>query len=393
MKMTLLLPIVSLMLSLAPWTTAYAIQPQNPQEVVRVGPTRAVRTIAAAAKLVPDGGIVEVDAGEYRGDVAVWANKNARIHAIGGRVRLDAAGAAASGKGIWVVRGGKIEIDGFDFVNAAVPDRNGAGIRLDKGHLIVRNSTFFNNQNGILTGNNKESIVEIENCEFGKNGIDDGHNHNIYIGQIKKLFVTGSYFHHGRSGHLLKSRAAENHIRYNRLTDEIGGRASYELEFPNGGIAYVIGNVIQQGTQTENPHIVAYGSEGYIWQKNELYLINNTLVDNRPKNGIFLKVGQGNVLIRAINNLLVGKGKLEISGPGEYRNNINVDWDQFVNAQREDYRLKFNSRLIGTAVEPGVANGINLSPEKEYKHPHQTQSTTSIVLSPGAMQTIKDSDR
>lgn len=391
--MTLLLPIVSLMLSLAPWTTAYAIQPQNPQEVVRVGPTRAVRTIAAAAKLVPDGGIVEVDAGEYRGDVAVWANKNARIHAIGGRVRLDAAGAAASGKGIWVVRGGKIEIDGFDFVNAAVPDRNGAGIRLDKGHLIVRNSTFFNNQNGILTGNNKESIVEIENCEFGKNGIDDGHNHNIYIGQIKKLFVTGSYFHHGRSGHLLKSRAAENHIRYNRLTDEIGGRASYELEFPNGGIAYVIGNVIQQGTQTENPHIVAYGSEGYIWQKNELYLINNTLVDNRPKNGIFLKVGQGNVLIRAINNLLVGKGKLEISGPGEYRNNINVDWDQFVNAQREDYRLKFNSRLIGTAVEPGVANGINLSPEKEYKHPHQTQSTTSIVLSPGAMQTIKDSDR
>ena len=54
-------------------------------------------------------------------------------------------------------------------------------------------------------------------------------------GPFAVLKVTGSYFHHAKSGHLLKSRAAKNLIFYNRLTDEIGGTASYELEFPNGG--------------------------------------------------------------------------------------------------------------------------------------------------------------
>jgi hypothetical protein len=75
--------------------------------------------------------------------------------------------------------------------------------------------------------------------------------------------VTGSYFHHADVGHLLKSRAARSHILYNRLTDETGGRASYELEFPNGGLAYVVGNVIEQAATTENETIISFGAEGY----------------------------------------------------------------------------------------------------------------------------------
>ena len=65
-----------------------------------------------------------------------------------------------------------------------------------------------------------------------------------YVGKIDKLTVNGSYFHHARVGHLLKSRAAQNHVFYNRLTNEEGGRASYELGFPSGGLAYVVGNWI-----------------------------------------------------------------------------------------------------------------------------------------------------
>lgn len=40
--------------------------------------------------------------------------------------------------------------------------------------------------------------------------------------------------------------AAVIHIYYNRLTDEAGGQASYELEFPNGGMVYVVGNIVEQ---------------------------------------------------------------------------------------------------------------------------------------------------
>lgn len=372
--------------------TVAAEPPVMPEQgkTIRVGKNRPVKTISEASTLASDGGVIEVDAGEYRHDVAVWTHKNLTLRAIGGRVKIIASGAAAEGKGTWIVRGGKVEVDGFDFTGAAVADHNGAGIRFEKGHLVVRNSTFMNNENGILTSNNKDSILEIENCEFGNNGFGDGQSHNVYVGTIKRLSVTGSYFHHARVGHLLKSRAAENFIFYNRLTDEIGGRASYELEFPAGGIAYVVGNLIQQGSQTENPHIIAYGAEGYVWPSNELYLINNTLIDNRPNNGVFLRVKPGKVVIRAINNLLVGKGKLEAAGPGEYQNNLNVDWEDFVFAQREDYRLQRNSKLIGKAIDPGSANNVDFRLKREYTHPRQTQPVRQLPFSSGAMQTTGD---
>jgi len=356
----------------------------RPENVIRVGPNRSIQTISAAAKAVPDGGTIEVDAGEYRGDVAVWVNKNVTIRANGGRVRLDASGASAEGKGIWVIRGGKIEIDGFDFVNAAVPDRNGAGIRLEKGHLVVRNSTFTRNENGILTGGEKSIILEIENCEFGYNGFGDGRSHNLYVGAIARLVVTGSYFHHANVGHLLKSRAAENHIFYNRLTDEIGGRASYELEFPNGGVAYVVGNIIQQSSTTENPNIISYGAEGSRWPVNTFYLVNNTLVDNRPSNGVFLRMKQGLGTISAVNNLLVGQSKLDTAGPGDYRNNFNVDWDEFVFAARDDFHLKPGSKLRGTGIQPPEAAGVSLTPAKEYIHPRSTRDIDPKRLNPGA---------
>ena len=58
------------------------------------------------------------------------------------------------------------------------------------------------------------------------------------------MTVTGSYSYHAKVGHLLKTRAAVNHVLYNRLKDEPDGRANYEMEFAVGGVAYVVGNVM-----------------------------------------------------------------------------------------------------------------------------------------------------
>lgn len=371
---------------MSPAIALYKNVPAAQKGIIQVGPSRTVKTISGAVALLGEEGIVEVDAGEYRQDVAVWTQKNLILRAVGGRVKIDAAGAAAEGKGIWVVRGGKVEVDGFDFVNASVPDRNGAGIRFEKGHLIVKNSSFKNNQNGILTGSNGDAVLEIENCEFGYNGFGDGQSHNLYVGAIAKLYVTGSYSHHAIVGHLLKSRAAENHIFYNRLTDETGGRASYELEFPDGGVAYVVGNIIQQSSTTENPNMISYGAEGSRWPVNTLFLVNNTLVDNRPQNGVFLRMKTSLGSVVAINNLLAGHGKLETAGPGDYRNNFNVDWDEFVLAVREDYRLRPGSKLKGKGIIPLSVNNVDLKPNKEYLHPHSVRKTNGSHLSPGAYQ-------
>ncbi len=357
----------------------------EPGRVIEVGPQRKVKTPSEASHLAKDGDVIEIDAGNYFGDVAVWTQNNLTLRARNGRVRLVAQGQSAESKGIWVVRGGKVNIEGFDFVGATVPDNNGAGIRFEKGNLIISNCRFLENENGILTGGDPNSTLEISNSEFGNNGFGDGKSHNLYIGAIRTLKVNGSYFHHAKSGHLLKSRAANNLIFYNRLTDESGGTASYELEFPNGGSAFVVGNVIQQSSTTDNPIVVSFGAEGYTFAHNRLYLINNTLVDLRPQGGKFLRIKSGADVV-AINNLLVGSGRLESAGAGEYRNNFNVDLDEFVLAVREDFHLKPGSKLIGKAVVINSVDGVTLRPMAEYQHPRSVRVVTGGVLSPGAMQ-------
>ncbi|MBC7732898.1 MAG: hypothetical protein H7306_13515, partial [Bacteriovorax sp.] len=198
-------------LAMAGAAHAAAPAPTETQQTLRVGPLRALKTIAAASRLVRDGTAIEVDAGTYIGDTAVWTHNDLSLRAIGGRVRLIANGAAAEGKGIWVVRARHMSVEGFDFEGAAVPSRNGAGIRLETGSLRVRDCSFMHNEMGLLTNNDPDTELDIENSEFAYNQRPDGHNHNLYAGTIKRLSVTGSYFHHAHIGHLLKSRAAFNH--------------------------------------------------------------------------------------------------------------------------------------------------------------------------------------
>ncbi len=154
-------------------------------QVIRVGPTRAVKTLGEAAKVVRAGGSVLVDAGDYLGDTAVWEVPDVTLRAVNGRVRLVANGAAAEGKGIWVVRAKRLFVQGFDFVGARVPDRNGAGIRLERGSMRVRDCLFAYNEMGVLTNNDATIELDIEGSEFAHNRRPDGHNHNLYVGALR----------------------------------------------------------------------------------------------------------------------------------------------------------------------------------------------------------------
>lgn len=358
---------------------------------LRVGPERTIKTLAAAARIAPAGSSIEVDAGEYRADVTVWERDALSLRASGGRVRLLADGAAAESKGIWVIRANNMVIEGFDFEGAAVPGRNGAGIRLERGSLSVRDCRFMHNEMGLLTGNDPATRLHVANCEFAFNMRPDGHNHNLYCGTIGQLSVTGSYFHHARVGHLLKSRAALNHIVCNRLTDETGGTASYELEFPNGGIAYVLGNIVEQTMQTGNPNLISVGAEGYRWTRNELYLAYNTLVTPPLEGSRLLRVMPGATQVHAINNLTVGAELADPSLQGMYRNNFVVDPSEFANSADHDYRLRKSSRALNRAVGPGHANGVSLAPGSEYLHPRRTAPLHGPAHNPGAMQSLAPS--
>ncbi len=358
--------------------------------VIHVGRHEAIATIAEAARRARDGDTIEIEEGNYVRDVAIWNKSDLTIRGVGGPVRIIAGGASAEGKATWVVRGDRIVVENLTFIGSRVPDRNGAGIRLERGRLKVVDCAFLDNQNGILTANNADIELEIAGSEFGNNGAGDGQSHNLYAGAIGRLVVTGSYFHHANVGHLLKSRAKRNDILYNRLTDGTDGRASYELEFPSGGLAYVIGNVIEQGAQTDNSTIISYGAEGYRWPRNELYLVNNTIVDDRPNGGTFLRVKGGAAHVKAINNLLFGKGDLDAAGYGEYRANFHAVAGDFASPVAYDYRLRRRSKLIGKAEDPGSADGLELRPQREYVHPRQSRPIPPGPYGPGALQSIAD---
>jgi hypothetical protein len=346
--------------------------------VIKVGRQQAVKTLAAAAKLARDGSVIEVDAGDYPADVASWPQSQLSLRAVGGRVRMLANGAAAQGKGIFVMSG--------DFIGARVPDTNGAGIRLERGSLSVKDCSFSRCEMGLLTSNDASTQLDLQGCEFSFGERPGSFSHLLYAGSIAKLSVSGCYFHHGMRGHLIKSRAALNHIFYNRLTDEIGGSASYELEFPNGGQALVVGNVIQQSSGSDNGHMLSFGAEGYTWPKQELQLIHNTLIDLMPSQGVYLRVKPGPAKVRLINNLLAGNRIFNAESSWEQAGNHLIDLDEFVLAARENFALRPNSHLRGKAVEPGEALGLALRPTRQYQHPRSTMALAQPARHPGAIQ-------
>lgn len=352
--------------------------------VIRVGPGQAVISIAAAARLAKDGDVVEIEPGDYVADVAVWERAGITIRGIGQRVRLIASGANAEGKAIWVFRGGPATIENIDFIGARVDDHNGAGVRLETGHLTVRNCLFIGNQNGILTSDEPGTSLDIENSEFGYNGAGDGLSHNLYVGRIRSLTVRGSYFHHANVGHLLKSRAQTSRIEYSRLSDESGGRASYELEFPNGGQVTVIGSIVQQTAGTRNSVIVSYGAEGLSWPLNQFRFVHNTVVNDHPAGGTFVRVAPGAAALLR-NNLFVGPGVLALPPDADRAGDQDIDWSYLVMPAREDYRLNDKGRSL-PAVPDGAVVDPALQPRYEYGHPAAVRALAAAPRWPGALQ-------
>ncbi|MFO1226935.1 hypothetical protein [Roseateles sp.] len=359
-------------------------------QVLKVGPREAHRTLASAAKAATDGCLIEVEAGDYLADVATWPQHELTLRAVGGRVRLIASGAHAQGKGIFVTRGQRQRIEGLDFIGARVPDRNGAGIRLEAGSLTLVDCRFEDNENGVLTSNDPAVELDLIDCDFGRIAMGTGQTHQCYVGAIARLGVTGCHFHSGLMGHLLKSRARVNQVLYSRLIDGIGGRASYELEFPNGGQNLVMGNLIGQSSTSENPHLISVGAEGLRGGTHALWLVHNTCIDDRPGGGIWLRAASGLTDVHVANNLFVGRRAFEPAASWDAHHNHQPDWDEFVRANRDDWRLKPESRLRGKVAPAGPmaldGRRIELLPTRQYAHPARSVALTQPVVWPGALQ-------
>lgn len=364
---------------------------QLPGNVLLVGPGRALRTVKEAAQRARDGDVIEIEAGDYRGDVAVWPAGRLTIRGVGGRPRIIADGAAAESKGIWVFRGGEITIENVELTGARVPDRNGAGIRLESGRLRIARSRVLDNEMSILTSNDPAIELHVERCELtGPAENAGGVTHALYAGTIGRLVVEGCYVHHGNVGHLIKSRARESVIAFNRLTDE-SGSASYELEFPNGGNAYVVGNLIQQSIHTQNQTMIAFGAEGYRWPDSALRMWHNTLVNDLGDAGILYAAQPGDIRVWARYNLIVGGGKRNVPANADLASDFEVLRTSFAAPSQFDYRLRASHPLARSLKPLVVEQGAPIALTREYRHPADWHELARLArVTPGAFQELAE---
>ena len=275
--------------------------------LLQVGPGKVYAVPSAAAAIAESGDVIKIDAGIYDGDVAVWRASNLTICGARGRAKLYAAGRSADGKGIWVIQGGNVVVDSLEFHQAKVPNQNGAGIRSEGPNLTIRNSGFYDNENGILSGNG--GTVTIDGSEFARNGQGDGQSHNIYIGMADRLVVTSSYFHEARIGHQLKSRAKQTVVENSYFVDGPNGTASYLIDTPNGGIVTLRGNLFHKGPNADNSIAIAYGQEGLKHAINTLQLTHNTIVSTHS-GGYYLAAQSSTQSVRLTANLFAGDASL-----------------------------------------------------------------------------------
>lgn len=335
--------------------------------ILTVGPSGTHRTVAEAADAVRDGDIVEIMAGTYRGDVAVWRRDDLVIRGVGGPVRLIADGEAAEGKGIFVVKGDRTIIENLEFSGARVPDRNGAGIRLEGADLIVRNCRFIDNENGILANPSEHGRVIVERSEFARNGAGDGYSHNIYVNAVAAVSIRFSWVRDARGGHGIKSRARVTDIRYNRITEEEDGPgSSYLIDIPNGGRATIIGNLLRQGPRSRNGTLIAYGAEGLLHPRDRLVVVNNTLVTDRPS-GIFVNSFAPSVAGLLANNLLIGDGRNRVGDAVIRHANVTAGAHTLVAADRLDFRPVSKSPARDAADPSDPVR--HYRPHFEYRHP------------------------
>lgn len=289
MKRPMLIVLTTALLS----TSGLSANNNGPFQVTEIGRSYSKLTDAVAAIGDRQGTIV-IAPGTYR-DCAVQTAGHISYQAqVAGQSIFD--GGICEGKAALVLRGRSAAIDGIVFQRMAVPDGNGAGIRLEKGNLSVTRSVFRNSEQGLLTAQDPNGEIVIDQSTFTNLGrCDRGLScaHSIYIGDYGSLTITRSRFERGSGGHYVKSRAARAIIQNNAFDDSRGQGTNYMIDLPGGASGIIDGNMFVQGASKENPNaLIAIAAEGRKRSSAGLAISGNdaSIVPNVNRDTIFVAV-------------------------------------------------------------------------------------------------------
>ena len=254
---------------------------------------RGYASLQAAVNAIGDGeGTVAIAPGTYRECAVQQGGRIAYLATEPGKVVFD--GVACEGKAALVLRGRAAEVSGLTFRRMAVPDFNGAGIRLEQGDLTVAQSWFADSQQGILTGSDPASRIVIDKSTFSGLGTCEGPGgcaHSIYVGDYGHLRVTRSRFERGTGGHYLKSRAARVDIAASDFDDSQGRGTNYMIDLPDGATGQITNNWFVQGRDKENySAFIAVSAENRNHSSDGLQVAGNTarFVPSLSRNSAFV---------------------------------------------------------------------------------------------------------
>lgn len=363
-------------------------------ERLLVGPADGPAGLREAIARAASGDVIEILPGTYTVEPAVVDGKRLTLQGGEPRPVLRSRGSALDrgDRAIVLVRGGDVTLRNLEFRGARAADADGAGVRLEGGRLQVSGCAFFDNEHGVLATHAADAELSIENSIFAQAPrVVGGLAHLLQVGRIARLSVSGSRFHAGFEGHLIKSSARETRITYNLIDDGDRGEASYEIDLPQAGLAWVVGNVIGQAATAQNHVLVAYGAQGPAWERNALYLAHNTFYNPGWVPAWFLRVWRdrlpAGVPVVAVNNLVLGAGLFEWGATAEFAGNVHRLRSTVVDPTALAFELPAASPLRGEGVDPRRVQGQDLAPHAEFALPVGTRALPAAThWSPGAFQ-------
>ena len=278
-------------IKLALLTTALALTTaQVYAQTLYMGPGQTYSSMEEVQEVIQEGDVLEIAPGTYR-DCASFDVDNITIRPKGwpnheGKVRFQDV--SCEGKGIFVIVGDNIRVDAIEFINAKVPDLNGSGIRFNGKRLFVYDSYFYNNEVGIMTGDNPDADIVVSRSVFESNGkVPPRWGHGLYVNEGKRLKVTDSLFIKQKTGHHIKSRAMYTEVIGNEIADGMDGNASYAIDIANGGSVLIENNVIQKGPLSDNiTTVICVACEGGTNPGEKIIVRNNTFTNDTSSNKV-----------------------------------------------------------------------------------------------------------
>jgi hypothetical protein len=246
---------------------------------------RTYDSFKKARDYIKDGSQIYLKAGVYKEGAYIRANN---INIIGEKgVVFD--NAAVDHKAALVITGKNVLVESIECVNIKVRAGNGACIRFEGENLTVRNMYAHDSESGIMTST-VAGYVNIEFSRFERLGSRNGYAHGLYIKADELNISYSSFIQTKKQGSSIKSRSKKLLIEHSIIAS-LDGVDSRAVDMAKYGELIIRNSILQQGNNSSNSQLLAYGLErkvDKIFEVNRIELTDNLIFFDRKKANVLI---------------------------------------------------------------------------------------------------------